>query len=1393
MDKKYCNSVSANKIDRPCSFRMGIILAAIIATAFLALPVCSYAVDYGADPDTLTIEEAAKRSDVPLEVYDELGLTMDLTVPEGKAGPLSDSHAITLVDRREVYTAANGSKSKLYVVRDGLDILGPADGSSQGHSDMKSGDGASWGAYKLWDINRNNMFEKHGNTLDSYLAGNKDVVMKKEASDFDGKYATSAAFSLKAGGEAKEDHVAELRAWHANCSQKYGSTGEWYKGLIEVCIFSFDEDGTRHKKTVLRPDLHESQFLDTDGYKELNYLDFGYLQEYDAYFEIEAADVDGDGIHELFAYTGAYEDVDGRRNAIVYMFRTTDGNNWSYSRVNVDTGPASNYPTINDLKDANSKQWRRMTVRMAPVVTLAACDLDRNGSEEIAITTSAPAGHKDAKEASCARIFHWDKGKKNVVTVSGLENIRLSGSGDKGLTSANCASGVFNYIDSDHQYYINTLIFAGWETNDKTSDCETEWKRFGYRYVFYNPEKQKYELSDYSTQTLGKDAKIIAGSAAKNKSGGGRYMTTMAPFALGCARLETVKGGTVLPDYVLAGGDIYSFALSDDAKSGTLKGLGRSYGSMSLFSGQYHHQSGVAEINKPKDHIWIGDVVSGCVTTGEENNESFLAVIGVRRDSDVRGSDDYYWFDVAHFTFGKGNSGKRYTGQEGVINESTRMGNVSGPNISLCLPDLDNDSVRARLIEQAVFPTVPQVLAVLQDAPYFSDLQETYGYLSESFTAFGRSTEQTTGKGINERFGAGGRFFVEFNLGGYVNVDAAAKVASNYDKQWQNSHGTGITYTAEGGKGDKAVIYSVPYLYSYYEVYNPDSGTWEGMMQTEALEPCTSVVSINKWDSIAKGRSLPLLGNTPDNPNPVLRSSSGKPETYTRQNLGGSEYAYSKNTVGTRSDTGEGAFIALEANEGRGTSWNTGLGLEINICNDVGLGVVFGKIGLGVVVDAAAGYEESVVDIDSTNFTGGPDNLPVCHGVSGTGGKYAFECRLRVNVIDRDKGDDDGRQWKRAGKDVVADDIYVIGYEVFNVETPDLRMVPDTSIDEVYSDGVRLSWQQMDFGNTDKMGTAYYRVGILDSAGSGEVASWHYIEADAHPEPVGGRIGRVSYILDGLDPQKQYSFRVQAVRGTMSGSSFSVSASSIPSPELKVVTLKEGEVIKLLSGPESLDTLQQGDNAEYTARAHWTIMKDGEQVDNSGNIDYFWEFWNSKDQKWEEFGNGHGNSIIEKGPFYKDITYGTKSRGESYTETKLILKSVSAAQNGMPIRCKAGFSDHLISSYETVLRVNGEIERPVITGYMKTTWTGTSLSDALWFRTAQKGEGRYGSVEDEINKSDDDKDKDNDNDNDNEKKNDYGGKNVKTGDDSRPAVWITLMIISLICLCAAMFIRRRRA
>lgn len=50
------------------------------------------------------------------------------------------------------------------------------------------------------------------------------------------------------------------------------------------------------------------------------YLDAGYLQEHDAVFDVEAGDVDGDGVDELFVYAGCYVDENGVRKAVVDMY-----------------------------------------------------------------------------------------------------------------------------------------------------------------------------------------------------------------------------------------------------------------------------------------------------------------------------------------------------------------------------------------------------------------------------------------------------------------------------------------------------------------------------------------------------------------------------------------------------------------------------------------------------------------------------------------------------------------------------------------------------------------------------------------------------------------------------------------------------------------------------------------------------------------------------------------------------------------------------------------------------------------------------------------------------------------------------------------------------------------
>lgn len=76
------------------------------------------------------------------------------------------------------------------------------------------------------------------------------------------------------------------------------------------------------------------------------YLDAGYLQEHDAVFDVEAGDVDGDGVDELFVYAGCYVDENGVRKDVVDMY-DLEGGNWKQSVVKIDAGNAADYTTHN--------------------------------------------------------------------------------------------------------------------------------------------------------------------------------------------------------------------------------------------------------------------------------------------------------------------------------------------------------------------------------------------------------------------------------------------------------------------------------------------------------------------------------------------------------------------------------------------------------------------------------------------------------------------------------------------------------------------------------------------------------------------------------------------------------------------------------------------------------------------------------------------------------------------------------------------------------------------------------------------------------------------------------------------------------------------------------------
>ncbi len=556
--------------------------------AFVALPATAMA------DDALNPGPYSESNQLSTDAYSALGLTpSDDTGDAGTYAPYGNDKNVstTLVSDDEVYMAANGARKNVYTLRGKLNQLCDANTGAEGlvgYTTISDDYGGMAGAYLFWPIN-----ELYGTSSDSGVAvdmvkkgvtyysplsdNENDVIKGSTNNGFSGKYATSVSADL---GSGYKDHVVELRAYG---SQYYTMVGNrQLSGAFAVKVFSLDTEGNRTEVASLAPTVNESQIQASNYSDELAYLRAGYLQEYDAYFEVAAADVDGDGVDEVFCYAGCYKDENGERLACVDMWDLQSDGSWSHTQEWVNCGQASYYVTEHELAEIrNSKNdpTDRMQLMMAPVVTLAGGDLDRRGGEELAITVSAPTNHDNPTDAARCYIYTWDDTAKRLSAVvnDGLGNDYIPLSTTVGATSAmvsaNCTFGTFRTSDADT---ATTLVIAGWDCGGSSN---AEYSNFGYRYVYYDTSQDDFVVSDYYRKALGKDAAHITETACKDSGQDGRYRPTLAPFALGAARLDGLNQGAAENDDVLMGGDIYSFSLSVGASLDTL-------GSISLTSDQ---------------------------------------------------------------------------------------------------------------------------------------------------------------------------------------------------------------------------------------------------------------------------------------------------------------------------------------------------------------------------------------------------------------------------------------------------------------------------------------------------------------------------------------------------------------------------------------------------------------------------------------------------------------------------------------------------------------------------------------------------------------------------------------------------------------------------------------
>ena len=1080
--------------------------------------------------------------EIDSSTYAALGLSLNAEDKGASlTAPYSKKHVSQAFTASEVYVAASGSQANRYLIRDGFDRMETNNRDSAiGGSDVK---GNLDGAYIRYAVNGYGLgLGKYGNTYASKLSSNSSNLTDYNNNDFSGIYATSTAFNK---GDGKDNYVAELRAYGRGEKTTIGS--KKYDGKFEFALFKVDDNGKRSSAGTLSPTA-TAEMTYGDG---MAYFTRRYVQEMDAIMDVAAADVNGDGKDELFVYAGRWKDENGTRYAYVDVFDTASMERTGQLKINA--GKASAY------QQATQWQWQ---IEKIPVVTLAGGDLDRDGKEEIAVTASAPTDNSNVASAAHLTVFTEESG--TLTPVSGLDTVSLA-DGEQAMVSANCAFGTFSLPDTGITGTV--LIAAGYQSNNASSAHDSgAYTTAAYRFAYYDPQSKKFKLSEYRTQALGDSGKKIAQSYIDDPDED-YYRPVHAPIALGCADMEGI-GANNSNDEVLLGGEIYDFD--------TTGGITTQLSSVSVCTSQVN----INGKNKAKEQVWISDVQAGVVDSNpsgqsavDQDNkwrESFVYVAGVHRKEPVNGSDDYYWMDLgAAYLTGAKSGASDYTAnhmffstQEGVIAESSRRNANTGTFVSLALPDFGNDSITMRYVADYTVYTNPEVYAVLQASPYFADLNETYDYIGNGGTAYGtsKSTGDTKTASVSQALGVYHSLEVQALAGGEYEVELSASYSYDYAESTEIEHS--VTYNAQAGGGDMAVVYTIPYQYYIYEMYDPDSKQWSTTILPAALDPTVAVLDVESYDEIAaetKGLE-PISGN-------LLYSTPGEPETYANQPAGTREFTFN----GAYAHTGASSTTAdttQEITKTTGKEHSHAFNLELNYKVGGG-GALFGNKGyVGVTGSTGAGGGWSKSSADGTAFSGTVDSLPA------EATQYGFHWKLIVNNAQLD-----------------GTPVWIVGYEVKNVKQPP-RMPQNLTVTEVSTSTVDLEWESSG-------GAAYYEISMIDQHGE-------YNKIATVPYTV------TQYQVTDLDANTDYRFSVRAVSPTK--------GSSIDSPIAYATTLNGTANFEITTHPEDASTAA-GKTATFTAAATYTDDSGAKPVSYQWQV----KTTDSKSQ-WRELKNSTGVS-----------------------------------------------------------------------------------------------------------------------------------------------------------------------
>lgn len=863
---------------------------------------------------------------------------------------------------------------------------------------------------------------------------------------------------VDAKGEGQKRYVAVL--------------GYWLGGK-RLELYIADKDGNRVSNTYA-----------IGGEKTLDYLEQADAFEDTGFVSVAAGDFNGDGKDTVIAYAPLMESDSEQPQ----LWEFSIGSNMQLEK----TGTVCNIFDILGTGNIATKHSNNGKVfRNTPVVQMTTADTDKDSVDELVVTAGMNNTKADVNNRQ-SRMFIYDnitEEEKSYWNKTFELDTKGYNNGNQRLRWA--SSSVGNLVMTGSGVDYPEIITAGWVDKKTNKDADL------------THDIGAYVTSCSKTTKKGNSA---IGTYAKSEvpAIGSNGQPQVSGFTKDGHYRDNVQSLVVVDTFAADGVNAAASVLIMDTiytyEAG--KGLNQEF-RMDYFN---HSDNGIG--SSIITNGLVQDAVSGNFSGNEEGKEQIVFTTCQKR-----ASRNQYFYKT--YTYKK-------TGKSSWKCDSTgyRISKKGNAYTSLCAPDIDSDSTIARIKDVSLTYTEPEVLALLESTPYFSEVDE--GDIGNSETAYGKENGEgdsvSTAEGLTTNIVAGFEWSVDDICAGFV-CGAGFETSVEQGYTWETATSTtkkfSLNYSNDTGE-NQVIVYRRPVTTYRYEI----KGTKDTMVLARQGTLLTSMLPVDEYNEAAQSYELEEIADG-------TLATPGNPFSYRSSTAGLNNVAESKITTQYGKEGTVTQEFSTETEQEKTFTY------DLN-ASFTAYGLVFGvKAGGG----AGTTYSESQSTINTEAIT-----------------KTGAVTGKQVEGYDFN--------WKFAHwtTKVNGTEIPVLGYVLTNVIAPP-SPPENLAVESVTSDSAKITW------DAGERGADEYRIYQIYSDGS-----------DIQIGTVDGT--ESTYEVTGLKPDTSYTYAIKAYKEGKKGDA--ISGESVFSEKLIVTTLPEKMGTVTITNPEDT-SVKIGGSAVFKA------------------------------------------------------------------------------------------------------------------------------------------------------------------------------------------------------------------